>query len=131
MARVNMYRTLCNLVQAAPYQFCLHVLKDVLAAEQVNNPPQTKHAFYIRKKSGQYDFVCTTNLEGYNPGVGYLNVGSGRRRLHSSNFTMSIKNDLLTHLHHSFPSIFHQSIFLRRNRILILHASHVYRQSIF
>lgn len=59
MARVNMYGTLCNLVQAAPYQCCLHVLEDVLAAEQANNPPQMKHAFYIRKKSGQCGFVCT------------------------------------------------------------------------
>jgi len=43
-----MYGILCNLVQAAPYQCYLRVLKALLAAEQENKPPQTKHAFYIR-----------------------------------------------------------------------------------
>ena len=108
MARVNMYGTLCNLVQAAPYQCCLHVLKGLLAAEKENNPPQRKHAFYMRHKKWTVRFFMhMTNLEMYNSGVGFLNVGSGRKGLHSSNFTMSIKNDLLTHLCHSFPSIFH------------------------
>ena len=50
MAKVNMYGTLCKLVEAAPYQCCLCVLKDLLAAEHENNPPQMKHPFYIRNK---------------------------------------------------------------------------------
>ena len=56
MARVNTYGTLCNLVEAAPYQYCLHVLKDLLIAGQENNPPQMKHTFYIRNKKWTVQF---------------------------------------------------------------------------